>query len=79
MTKKQIITELPGIFYRKPNPEAEEFVKEGGEIQQGDILGLIEIMKTFQEVIAEEEGTNIKFLVNEGDFIEAGQAIAEVE
>lgn len=79
MTKKQIITELPGIFYRKPNPEAEEFVKEGGNIKQGDILGLVEIMKTFQEITAEEEGTNIRFLVKEGEFIEAGQSIAEIE
>lgn len=40
-----------GIFYQKPSPDAPSYVKEGQEIEKGKILGLIEVMKTFNHIV----------------------------
>ena len=71
--------QLPGVFYRRPSPEQDAFVKEGSTIEPGQTLGLIEVMKTFSEVKADRAGTLSKFLIDDGDEVEAGQAIMEIE
>ena len=66
---------LPGTFYRRPDPEAEPFFKEGDSVQPGDVIGLVEIMKSFHEVKAESAGVVDEFLVeNEGE-VDIGQEI----
>jgi acetyl-CoA carboxylase biotin carboxyl carrier protein len=75
MSEKTIDSPLPGTFYRKATPEDEPFVKEGDTVRPGDIVGLVEVMKMYQEITAEEEGTIERFLVESGDPVEAGQPI----
>lgn len=71
--------QLPGVFYRRPSPEQDVFAKEGSTIEPGQTLGLIEVMKTFSEVKADRTGTLAKFLIDDGDEVEAGQPIMEIE
>lgn len=73
---KAIIAPLPGVFYRRPSPDQPEYVQEGDQVNPGDIVGLIEIMKTFYELKAEESGVVAGFLVNNEDIVDAGQEIA---
>ncbi|MCM3768698.1 acetyl-CoA carboxylase [Neobacillus niacini] len=73
---KAIIAPLPGVFYRRPSPDQPEYVREGDQVNPGDIVGLIEIMKTFYELKAEESGVVAGFLVNNEDIVDAGQEIA---
>lgn len=40
-----------GIFYRKSSPDAPPYVEEGETIEKGKVLGLIEVMKTFNQII----------------------------
>jgi len=70
---------LPGVFYRRPAPDKDPFVEEGSAVSEGQTIGLIEVMKTFTEVKAETAGTVQRFLLSEGDEVEAGQGLAEVE
>lgn len=72
---KAIIAPLPGVFYRRPSPDEAEFVQEGDQISPGDTVGLIEIMKTFYELKAEEAGTVERFLINNEDIVDAGQEV----
>lgn len=72
---KAIITPLPGVFYRRPAPDQEEYVREGDQVSPGDTVGLIEIMKTFYELKAEEAGTVDKFLVDNEEIVDAGQEV----
>jgi acetyl-CoA carboxylase biotin carboxyl carrier protein len=71
--------QLPGVFYRRPSPEADPYVQEGTEVSEGQTVALIEVMKTFNEVKAEQGGKVSRFLINDGDEIEAGQEILEVD
>jgi acetyl-CoA carboxylase biotin carboxyl carrier protein len=76
MSDKTIKAPLPGTFYRRPDPGADAFVDEGDSVQAGDVVGLVEIMKSFHEVKADEGGTVERFLVENEDTVEAGQDLA---
>jgi biotin carboxyl carrier protein len=70
---------LPGVFYRAPAPGKPPFKSEGDAVAAGDAVGLIEVMKTFTPVLAEEAGRLVKFLVENEDAIMAGQPLYELE
>lgn len=76
MAERTIRTQIPGTFYRRPSPDAEPFVAEGATVSAGDVVGLVEIMKSFHEIKSEESGTVERFLVENDDAVEAGQDIA---
>jgi acetyl-CoA carboxylase biotin carboxyl carrier protein len=75
MAEKTVRSPFPGTFYRRPNPDAGPYVSEGDEVEPGDIIGLIEIMKNFYEVRVEEKGVVDRFLVGNEETIEVGQVI----
>jgi acetyl-CoA carboxylase biotin carboxyl carrier protein len=70
---------LPGTFYRRPNPQADPYINEGDEVKAGDVVGLVEIMKTFHEIHSDAEGTVARFLVENSDLVDAGQEIIVLE
>lgn len=74
--EKKIISPIPGIFYRRPSPDEEVYVKEGQTVNAGDTVGLIEVMKNFYEVKAEHNGILQKFFVENEQVINAGEELA---
>ncbi len=79
MSKAQVMSSLPGTFYRKPSPESPPFKQDGDPVSAADVIGLVELMKNFEEITADVDGKAITFLVEDGEAIMAGQAIAEIE
>ena len=79
MAEKTVRAQMPGTFYRRPDPESDPYVKEGDEVSAGDPIGLIEVMKNFNEVKVEEDGKISKFLVEEEEAVDAGQELVELE
>ena len=79
MSDKTIKAPLPGTFYRQSDPGADPFVDEGDSVQAGDVIGLVEIMKSFHEVKADEGGVVRRFLVENEDTVEAGQDLAVLD
>jgi acetyl-CoA carboxylase biotin carboxyl carrier protein len=75
LAEKTIKSPLPGTFYRRPDPESEPYVSEGDRVAPGDVVGLVEIMKNFHEIISEEAGVVDRFLVENEGLVEAGQDI----
>lgn len=71
----QILSPLPGTFYRKPSPEEPSFKDVGDQVAVGDVIGLVEVMKTFREVQADKAGTISEFLVDNEDPVMAGQPL----
>jgi acetyl-CoA carboxylase biotin carboxyl carrier protein len=71
-----IRAQIPGIFYRRPDPDSDAFVEEGGTIEAGAVVGLIEVMKQFHEVVA---GTVIGFEVENEGAISPGDVVARIE
>lgn len=74
----QIQSPLPGTFYSRPSPEEDPFKSEGDAVAAGDVIGLIEVMKTFIEVKSENEGTFSAYVAEDGGAVTAGQALADL-
>jgi acetyl-CoA carboxylase biotin carboxyl carrier protein len=70
---------LTGIFYRSPSPQAEAFVQVGSSVAQGDVIGLIEAMKLFNEIRSNVSGTVRRILIENGQLVRAHQPIIELE
>jgi biotin carboxyl carrier protein len=79
MTVGTIKSSLPGTFYRRPSPDAEPYVADGDTVAPGDVVGLIEIMKTFHELRSDVHGVIARFLVENEDLVDAGQDVIELE
>lgn len=79
MASKQVLSPLPGTFYRRPSPDQPPYKEEGDAIATGDVIGLIEVMKSFHEVKAEVAGKVVKFLVENEAAIMAGQPIVDID
>jgi len=79
MALKAFPSPLPGVFYRAPAPDKPPFKSEGDGVAAGDTIGLIEVMKTFTPVLAEEGGRLVKFLVENEGAVMAGQPLYELD
>jgi acetyl-CoA carboxylase biotin carboxyl carrier protein len=76
---KELLAPLPGVFYRKPAPDKPAYKSEGDVVAVGDVVGLIEVMKSFIEVQAEASGKILRFIVGDEEPIMAGQPLLEIE
>lgn len=75
---KQILSPLPGTFYRKPSPDKPNFKSDGDSVAVGEVIGLIEVMKSFHEVTADQAGTISAFLADDEEPVMAGQPLVEL-
>jgi biotin carboxyl carrier protein len=67
---------MPGTFYRKSSPDAAPYHEPGDTVAEGDVIGLVEVMKQFSEVTADCAGTIERFLADNESAVEAGQPVA---
>jgi acetyl-CoA carboxylase biotin carboxyl carrier protein len=79
MPRKEVVTPVPGTFYRRADPESEPFKSEGDAVKSGETIALVEIMKNFQEVHADTGGELVEFLVENEDTVDAGQPVAVLD
>ncbi len=70
---------MVGTAYRKPSPEAKNFVEIGSKVQVGDKLLLVEAMKTFNDIVAPRAGTVTQILVEDGQPVEYGEPLLVIE
>ena len=69
---------IPGTFYRRPSPEAPPFKEPGDPVAVGDVIGLVEVMKTFHEIKADQAGAFVAYLLDSEDPVDAGQDVVEL-
>jgi len=70
---------LTGIFYASPAPGSPAYVQEGGEVAIGQVIGLIEAMKLFNEIKSDLAGRVVRLVVESGHLVKARQALIEVD
>ena len=70
--KNIIKSPMVGVAYLSADPSSPSYVKVGQHIKQGDILLLIEAMKTFNEVKAPRSGIIKKIIVLNSQPVEFG-------
>jgi acetyl-CoA carboxylase biotin carboxyl carrier protein len=74
-----VVAPLTGVYYRSPSPEAEPYVREGGQVNSGQVIGLIEAMKLFNEIKSDVTGTVKHIGPGDGDLVKARQTLIEVD
>ena len=70
---------IVGVVYLSPDPTKPDYVSVGNTVKEGDIVCLIEAMKTFNPVKAHRSGTVSKILVESGDPVEYGESLMIIE
>jgi acetyl-CoA carboxylase biotin carboxyl carrier protein len=70
---------LTGIFYASPAPGTAPYVTVGGEVAIGQVIGLIEAMKLFNEIKSDLAGRVGKVVAESGALVKAKQPLIEVE
>jgi acetyl-CoA carboxylase biotin carboxyl carrier protein len=70
---------MVGTVYLAPEPEADNFVKPGDSVSEGDTLVIIEAMKVMNPITAPRSGTLKSLLVENAEPVEFDQPLAIVE
>ncbi len=71
-----IATPVTGVFYRAPIPGGEPFVSEGDVVHEGQVIGVVEAMKIFNEVVAHMAGKLVRFIVQDGEEVQEGGTVS---
>ena len=74
----EILSPLPGTFYRRSSPDKPAFKEIGDVVAVGDVIGVIEVMKSFNEVLADVAGTITGFPTDDEEPVMAGQPLVEL-
>ena len=70
---------LTGLFYTAPSPGSAPYVRVGGEVAVGQVIGLIEAMKLFNEIKSDLAGRVVRVVAESGQLVKARQPLIEVE
>jgi acetyl-CoA carboxylase biotin carboxyl carrier protein len=70
---------LTGVFYRSPSPQAQPYVQVGSNVAAGEVIGLIEAMKLFNEIRSTAAGRVRRIFIENGQLVRAHQPLMELE
>ena len=70
---------MVGTVYVAPGPGAAPFVKAGDTVTKGQTVAIVEAMKIMNEIEAEFDCKIIKVLIEDGQPVEFGTSLFEVE
>ncbi len=73
-----------GIFYRRSSPDSPPYVDVGSEISSGSVLGLVEIMKCFNQITyggpgLPERGQVEEILADDAAEVQFGQVLFRIK
>ncbi len=77
--RPSVMAPLTGIFYAAPSPGATAYVAVGDHVAVGQIIGLIEAMKLFNEIKSDLAGRVARVCADSGALVKAKQPLIEVD
>jgi acetyl-CoA carboxylase biotin carboxyl carrier protein len=78
-TTDTVTAPLTGVFYLSPSPNAPPFVQIGSVVAAGDVIGLIEAMKLFNEIRTTKNGRVRKIVAASGQLVRAHAPLIELD
>jgi acetyl-CoA carboxylase biotin carboxyl carrier protein len=75
----EITSPMVGTFYRKPAPDADNFVDVGSTVSEGQTICIIEAMKVMNEIKAEQSGTITEVMVEDGNPVQFGDVLFRIK
>jgi acetyl-CoA carboxylase biotin carboxyl carrier protein len=79
VARPAVTAPLTGIFYASPAPGSAPYVRAGGEVAVGQVIGLIEAMKLFNEIKSDLAGRVVRVIPESGTLVKAKQPLIEVD
>lgn len=70
---------MVGTFYRSSSPGAKAFVEIGSAVKEGETICIIEAMKILNEIEADKTGTISRILCDNGQAVEYGQPLFNID
>ena len=74
-----ITAPLVGTFYLRPNPTDPPYVNVGDSVKKGQIIGIIEAMKIFNEIECDYNGKITEIMVSDSEPVEYNQNLFKIE
>jgi acetyl-CoA carboxylase biotin carboxyl carrier protein len=78
-TTKFVKAPLTGVFYGSSSPGSPPFVTVGQQVALGQVIGLIEAMKLFNEIKSDQAGRVVRLVAESGKLVKAKSPLIEVE
>jgi acetyl-CoA carboxylase biotin carboxyl carrier protein len=78
-TSHVVKSPMVGTFYRSASPGAKAFVEVGSVVKVGDTICIIEAMKILNEIETDKAGTVTRIRCENGEAVEYGQPLFEIE
>jgi acetyl-CoA carboxylase biotin carboxyl carrier protein len=75
----EITSPMVGTFYRKPAPDAPDFVEVGSTVSVGQTVCIIEAMKVMNEIKAERAGTICALVAEDGSPVQYGDVLYRIK
>ena len=79
LVKDTVKAPMLGTLYHASSPKADPFIKIGSKVKVGDIIFIIEAMKTMNHVPSPQDGVVKEIIVEDGQHVEFGQTIATLD
>lgn len=73
-----IVSPMVGVFYQSKTPDDPPFVQVGERVEIGQVVGLVEAMKTFNEIASEIEGEVVAVVADNATLVETGAPLVWV-
>lgn len=71
----EIKSPMVGTFYRSASPDSQVYVEEGGRVEKGKAVCIVEAMKLMNEIEADVSGTVVKVCVQNEQPVEFGTVL----
>ncbi|HKI98629.1 MAG TPA: biotin carboxylase N-terminal domain-containing protein [bacterium] len=80
-SSNEVVAFTGGTFYARPSPDEPPYVTEGEHVEEGQVLGLLEVMKMFNPVRAAFAGTvrEVRGRGETGQLVQKGQVLYVLE
>lgn len=74
-----VLSPSPGIFWRSPHPGAPPFADLGDDVQSGNTLAIVEVMKLMNHIASDIPGTVVGVFVENGMRVDRGDALFAIQ
>lgn len=74
-----IKSNLIGMFFSKPSPNEEPFIRVGDEIKEGQTICIIDTIKLMNKITSDVSGKVVEICIEDGKPVEYGQVMMYIE
>jgi acetyl-CoA carboxylase biotin carboxyl carrier protein len=75
----QVTSPIVGTFYRASSPDADPFVQVGDRVNAGDVVCIVEAMKSMNEIQVDVSGVIKEICVENAEMVEFEQALFKID